>query len=338
MSDHLLGSVLVAPLLTMLVIRALVDLLWPRTAVVACTVAAVLVAAASMISLAALAAPAAVELWALVVGTGPVTDAWRTAVTPRWLSWASLVAFCAQVGAVGATVRRQRLGLRSARAQAAALPGAAEVVVVPDDRVDAFALPGSPGRIVVTSGMMSALTAEQREIVIAHERAHLAARHHRFSFAARLAAAAHPGLRAVAPTLEYAVERWADEDAARVIRDRRVVARAISTAALLTTSPHAVCGTTTLHIGSFRRDPGRRRRVVGGRYGAPVSARRRRLPSGSGPVPRRVAALLVPPPGNRLNRIALSALPAALAAASCGLAIEALVDLPLPFAFTNRDC
>lgn len=312
MLDHLLVSVVAAPLLTMLALRLLVDRVWPRTVATAGTAAALLVAAASMISLVALAAPAAVGLWGLAAGGVPGGEAWQNTVQPRWVAWGALATLLAQVTMVAATARRQWTGLRAARAEAAALPGTDDITVVTDERVDAFALPGAPGRVVITSGMMAALTAEQREVVIAHERAHLVARHHRHTFAARLAAAAHPGLRPLGPLLGYAVERWADEAAARVVRDRGAVARGITAAALLTGSSGAPRGRAALHIGNLRR------------------ARPLSLPSGSGPVPRRVAAMLAPALTNRPTRVLLSLLPAALAAASCGLAVEAVVDLPLP--------
>ncbi|WP_018640423.1 M56 family metallopeptidase [Parafrankia elaeagni] len=344
MLDHLLVSVVAAPLLTMLALRLLVDRVWPRTVVTTGTAAALLVAAASMISLVALAAPAAISLSGLVAGGVPGGEAWQNTVQPRWVAWVALAALLAQVTMVAATARRQWTGLRAARAEAAALPGTDDITVVTDERVDAFALPGAPGRVVITSGMMTALTAEQREVVLAHERAHLAARHHRHTFAARLAAAAHPGLRPLAPLLAYAVERWADEAAARVVRDRGAVARGITAAALLTSSSDAPRGKAALHIGSLRRDLCARhggRRPGGalgdGPDGPRRSARRLPLPNGSGPVPRRVAAMLAPALTNRPIRVLLSVLPAALAAASCGLAVEAMVDLPLPGAL-DGDC
>jgi Zn-dependent protease with chaperone function len=64
-----------------------------------------------------------------------------------------------------------------------------ELVVIPDRRPVAFAAPGRPGRIVVTDSMLAALTAAQRRVVLAHERAHLAGRHSTALTVARLAAA-----------------------------------------------------------------------------------------------------------------------------------------------------
>jgi Zn-dependent protease with chaperone function len=65
-------------------------------------------------------------------------------------------------------------------------------VTVADERIEAFALPGAPGRIVLTTGMLDILDERQRAAVIAHERAHLAGAHHRLVWFARLAATANP--------------------------------------------------------------------------------------------------------------------------------------------------
>ncbi|NED76366.1 M48 family metalloprotease, partial [Streptomyces sp. SID9944] len=65
------------------------------------------------------------------------------------------------------------------------------VVVLPDDTPYAYALPGGsgdpggsggsggPGRIVVTTALLTGLRPAERRALFAHERAHLAARHHR---------------------------------------------------------------------------------------------------------------------------------------------------------------
>src|SRR6266567_2622805 len=76
---------------------------------------------------------------------------------------------------------------------------------------DAYTLPGLPCRIVITAGMLRALTGPERQVLLAHERAHAAGVHYLFTTAARLAAAANPLLRPVAAAVGYTVERWADE-------------------------------------------------------------------------------------------------------------------------------
>ena len=131
-----------------------------------------------------------------------------------------------------------------------------------DPSPDAYALPGRPGRIVVTTGMLRALEPAEREALFAHERAHLVGRHHLFLAAAELAAHCHPALRSLREPLAYALERSADEYAAGAVGDRKLAARAIGRAALASRAVAA---------------PGRPRAV---------------LAAAAGPVPRRVAALL----------------------------------------------
>lgn len=182
------------------------------------------------------------------------------------------------------------------------------LTVLDDERADAFALPGrlrrpgrpgEPGRIVVTSGMLRALSGPERSALLAHERAHLAARHHVFLALAEHAAALHPALRPLRAPLGYHLERWADEVAAARVGDRAVTARAVGRAALAASrSPW----------------PARPRLVAAAH---------------SGPVPRRVAALLQPrpaaTPGTRLRAVALAL--AACLALTTGATLEATADL-----------
>ncbi|CAM5271793.1 Protease HtpX [Streptomyces alboniger] len=125
--------------------------------------------------------------------------------------------------------------LRAVHGRVADLPDTGELCVLDDLRPDAFALPGGPGRadrIVVTTGMLRALEPVEREALLAHERAHLAARHHLFLSAAHLAGWCHPALASVTCQVSFAAERAADEAAARRLGDRAVTARAVGRAAL----------------------------------------------------------------------------------------------------------
>ncbi|MFG2908180.1 M48 family metalloprotease [Kitasatospora sp. NPDC048286] len=182
------------------------------------------------------------------------------------------------------------------------------LTVLDDECADAFALPGrlgrpgrpgEPGRIVVTSGMLRALSAPERSALLAHERAHLTARHHVFLALAEHAAGIHPALRPLRAPLGYHLERWADEVAAARVGDRAVTARAVGRAALAASrSPW----------------PGRPRLVAAAH---------------SGPVPRRVAALLQPRPAGAPGtwlRAAAVALAACLVL-STGATLEATADL-----------
>ncbi len=110
-----------------------------------------------------------------------------------------------------------------------------ELVVVDSDARHAIAVPGRPGRIVVTTGLLHSLDHDQRWALLAHERAHLAHRHYLHQTAAVLAAAVNPFLVGLPRALELSCERWADEDAARVCR-RSTVADALRRAATGTSS------------------------------------------------------------------------------------------------------
>lgn len=63
---------------------------------------------------------------------------------------------------------------------------------------------------VITAGMLRALSQPERQVLLAHERAHASSLHYLFTTVARLAAAANPLLRPVASAVGYTVERWAD--------------------------------------------------------------------------------------------------------------------------------
>nr|WP_180217949.1 M56 family metallopeptidase [Streptomyces albus] len=216
----------------------------------------------------------------VVVGTAqlpgnPLPDAWsdpqvRAAVPcDEVLGKASIPALVVLLGACGRALTRHRRAQRRVRH---ALDGLrrSPVAVLPDSAPYAFALPGTrrePARIVVSTAMLDALEPAERRALFAHERAHLAARHPRMLLLAELAACAHPLLRPLRTAVAFGVERWADEEAARRVGDRRLTARAVGKAALIA-----------------RHSPARTVPAV----------------AGTGPVPRRVRALLEPAPTTRL--------------------------------------
>jgi beta-lactamase regulating signal transducer with metallopeptidase domain len=148
------------------------------------------------------------------------------------------------------------------------LPSAGSVIVVDSERLDAFATPAPSGRVIVTTGLLRALNPAERRAVLAHEQSHLAHRHIYWTLAADLAAAFNPLLGPTATTVGHAVERWADEDAARTVGDRQLVARTIARAALLKHQHRDVEDALT-------------------------------AAATGGDVPRRVRALLDPPPRRR---------------------------------------
>jgi Zn-dependent protease with chaperone function len=143
--------------------------------------------------------------------------------------------------------------------------------VVDSDTVDAFTTPY--GHIILTSGMLAALSTTQRRIVLAHERSHRRHGHTWWALAVDLAAAVNPLLRPTAAAIRHATERWADEEAARVA-DRRTVAVTIANVAMLRSASR----------------PG------------PVMA----SAASGGRVPQRVRALLDPPPRTRARLVGIA--------------------------------
>ena len=88
--------------------------------------------------------------------------------------------------------------------------------VVPADQPLAYCVPGAGGRIVLSTALRDLLDADELEAVLAHERAHLAGRHHLLLLPARALLAAAPRLRAarrVASAMTTLVEMAADDRA-----------------------------------------------------------------------------------------------------------------------------
>ncbi|KUN09317.1 peptidase M48 Ste24p [Streptomyces yokosukanensis] len=203
----------------------------------------------------------------LVAAEGRWSVAALRAEDPVYRIVAAASALVLVVGAVSLVVAavRQVRHLVRARQECARLPGDTELAVVDDDAPLAFALPGAPGRIVVSRGMLRCLGDGEREALLAHERAHLRGRHHLFQSVWRLTAALNPLLRPLAVAGGFVLERWADEEAAEHVGDRKVVAHAVGRAAL-----------------------------AAARAPRPLA-----LAVTGGAVPQRVRALLDPPPARR---------------------------------------
>lgn len=110
--------------------------------------------------------------------------------------------------------------------------GAPAIDILPLPHPIAFAVPGRPGHIVVSQSMLDCLDRDEQRVLFAHEQAHLDHRHHRYVRWADVAASTLPLLRPLAANVRFATERWADEVAAASVRDRALVARSITKAAL----------------------------------------------------------------------------------------------------------
>jgi hypothetical protein len=111
------------------------------------------------------------------------------------------------------------------------------LVVVANGGLEAFALPGWPGRVVAGRALLQALDPVERRAVLAHEQAHLDQRHDLHRAAAALATRVDPFLYWVPAALGLATERWADETAARYVGDRAAVARTIAAVASVGRDP-----------------------------------------------------------------------------------------------------
>jgi Zn-dependent protease with chaperone function len=200
------------------------------TRVVAFVIAAVLCAAAATWGLVLLAAT-------LLGDTSLVADEALERGVQLQDPVPTLIGVTATVLLIVGTLRLVRV-LRNRRATTRELQavcracGTGELAVVSLDAPHAFAVPGRPGRILVTRGMLTALDGDERRVVLAHERAHLDGRHHWLRAVTEVCAAVNPLLIPVREAVAYLVERGADEHAATVTGSRELVARALAKAAL----------------------------------------------------------------------------------------------------------
>jgi hypothetical protein len=267
---------LILPALAVPVVRWVAARLHPTLASWLVLVAALVLATCATIALGLLmlAAMSVMSVFARLGHWSPTEVRHLDAVhLPIDLS-ASVLLLVFAVLTVSAGVSRIR-ALLEAHRMARQCPHGSELMVLEDDRPLAHALPGRPGRIVVSTTMLATLAPAERRALLAHERAHLAGAHHLFVAVVDVLAAANPLLRPLTTVIRYTTERWADEVAAGQVGDRSVVARAVGKAALAARGHHHA-----------------RPRIA--------------LAATSGPVPRRVAALLTAPPVYRARAVLLS--------------------------------
>ncbi|GAA2609194.1 M56 family metallopeptidase [Streptomyces axinellae] len=291
---------LILPLSALPIVRVAAQHLHPRSATRLLTALGCVLALCSTLCLVLL----------MVVGTAqlpgnPLPDGWADPEVRAVVPYAditgttAIVALAAVVAACALTVHRHRRVRVRAHEALAGLPAGPgeDLTVLPDAAPYAYALPGtprSPGRVVASTGMLGALAEEECAALLAHERAHLSGRHHRYLLATRLAGCANPLLLPLREAVAYNAERWADEEAARVVGDRRVTARAVARAALLTPQGPPLPG-----VAAFA----------------------------AGPVPRRVAALLEPVPPARIWPPAASRAGLAAYLAAAGTTVSAASSL-----------
>ncbi len=303
---------LLVPVLAAAAARPLAARLEPRLATWLLTATTVALAVFSTAALALLAASALARVPFLAALGDYSQPALRSGdPVPAVAGTAAALLLTALAVAVAVVVRVRARALAESYRRAARMAPGGRVVVVPGRAIEAYALPGSPGRIVVSGRLLEVLDDRGRAALLAHEHAHLDGQHHLFTTVAHLAAAANPLLLPVARAVDYTVERWADERAAAITGDRRLVASTIGQVALLAPARPARLRAAALGItGARGRGHGARGRAISLAW--------------AGPVPRRVAALLAPPPHRQLTLLAVVALLILVAGAS---AVEAARDL-----------
>lgn len=289
---------LIIPMILTLRAQWLADRLAPRVGAWVLALVTVVLAACGLLVTGLVALAGAVQLPPIAAAGQWSARYIRHALDPGALVIAAVAAvvLVAAVYAAGRITRRQvRTVLRSRGALAGA--DERELVVLPESAPLAYALPGRPGHVVVSTGMLSALDGTERRALIAHERAHLAGRHHLITAATRVAATLNPLLRPLHRAVVFATERTADEHAARQVSSRRVTARAIAKAAL----------------------------AARGAEAGPES-----LPTvTTGPVPRRIHALLAGPAVGRAWQILALLAVAVTLLIAVAATIEATTDFDL---------
>jgi Zn-dependent protease with chaperone function len=145
-----------------------------------------------------------------------------------------------------------------------------DAVVLDAAQPAAYCLPGRPATIVVSSGALAVLDRGQLAAVLAHERAHLASRHHLLIAVTRGLTAAFPAVPLFARGAEHVArlaEMCADDAAARR-SGRGTLAAALLTMATGAAVPAHALGASacavTARLQRLVDDPGPARRI---RYG-----------------------------------------------------------------------
>lgn len=185
-----------------------------------------ILSASAVVSLARLPMVGAAGHWsAAAVG--------RHGAPPLWVGVLTATVVIGLLAASGLRACRSATELRAATKAVRGLEiPSSNLVVLDHDRPTAYAVGGVHGRIVVSTSMLRALPADERLVLLAHERAHIHHHHHVYVQLCDIAAAANPLLRPTARAVRISVERWADESAAREVGDRTLVARGLARAAL----------------------------------------------------------------------------------------------------------
>jgi Zn-dependent protease with chaperone function len=171
--------------------------------------------------------------------------------------------------------RQTRAHAEAARITGRTLPGVSAAVVLDASRPAAYCVPGRRGTIVLTSGALALLDPPQLAAVLAHERAHLAGRHHLLVALTRGLAAVFPAVPLFARGPENVTrlaEMSADDAAARRSGRRALLAAllAMATGAAVPVSAlGAMACAVTARLRRLAEAPQRARHV---RYGLALTA------------------------------------------------------------------
>lgn len=171
--------------------------------------------------------------------------------------------------------RQTRAHAEVARITGHRLPGAGGAVVLDAPRPAAYCVPGRPATIVLTSGALGVLDRAQLTAVLAHERAHLAGRHHLLIALTRALAACLPmvPLFTEGPAeVARLAEMCADDAAARRSGRRTLIAAllAMGTGTAVPAAALAATGGATMARVRRLMEPPRRARHA--RYGLALAA------------------------------------------------------------------
>ena len=173
---------LVIPALAGAAARPVAARLDPRQATWLLTSATVALAACSTAALALLAAYAAARAPVLAAAGGYSQPVMRRGdPVSAAAGAAAALALAGAAVAVAVMFRNRAHALAESYRRAAGLHADDGIVVVPGPAIEAYALPGWPGRIVVSGRLLDRLDDRRRAALIAHEQAHLAGRHHLFA-------------------------------------------------------------------------------------------------------------------------------------------------------------
>jgi Zn-dependent protease with chaperone function len=284
----------------------------------ASAVAAAAIAAALITQAAAAAWPTLTRVLCQgVAGTTCTPQVYRSALYSAGVAILAAVIILAAGAALWRYGRRTQRAMASTRlhARVALLAGreltGTGAVVLDDPRPVAYCVAGRPAAIVVTTGALALLDSPQLAAVLAHERAHLAGRHHLLATVTRGLAAALPGVPLFtrgAGEVARLAELAADDTAARSVGRPALV-------------------DALLAIATGRVVPGGA--VPGGAVPGARPAARGALAAAALAVPARVERLL-DPPGRRTVAMAglvLALVSAVLIALPAGLAAMAGVAL-----------